>query len=114
MYYNISINNIVADRSSIIKLFDADAVSSMHDCVFQVLFDSYGRIKKYETVDDIIREYYAVRLECYVKRKDFLEGMLDAEAKKLTAQARFILEKIKGVIVIGKLVHLHDRCYSPS
>lgn len=38
----------------------------------------------------------------YDKRKQFLDGMLDAEARKLSNQARFILEKIEGKIVIGK------------
>ena len=65
------------------------------------MFDSYGALKKYESVDEIIREYYVTRLDCYVKRKEFLEGMLTAEAERLTAQARFILEKIDGTIVIG-------------
>lgn len=36
----------------------------------------------------IMREFYAVRLEFYAKRKAYLEGMLGAEAAKLTNQAR--------------------------
>ncbi|XP_028390602.1 DNA topoisomerase 2-alpha-like isoform X2 [Dendronephthya gigantea] len=65
-----------------------------------VLFDAYGALKKFESVDEIIREYYRIRFNIYVKRKEFLEGMLAAEAEKLTAQARFILEKIDGTIII--------------
>lgn len=45
-------------------------------------------LKKYETTLQILREFYAVRLEFYGKRKDYLEGMLGAEAAKLTNQAR--------------------------
>jgi len=33
----------------------------------------------------------------------YLEGMLESEALKLDNIARFILEKIDGTIVIGKL-----------
>lgn len=36
----------------------------------------------------IMREFYAVRLDFYGKRKEYLEGMLGAEAAKLTNQAR--------------------------
>ena len=35
-------------------------------------------------------------------RKAWLEGMLAAESDKLNSQARFILEKIEGHIIIGK------------
>jgi len=38
----------------------------------------------------------------YSARKQYLDGMLEAEARKLSNQARFILEKIEGKIVIGK------------
>lgn len=36
----------------------------------------------------ILREFYALRLDFYGKRKDYLVGMLGAEAAKLTNQAR--------------------------
>lgn len=36
----------------------------------------------------IMREFYSVRLDFYGKRKGYLEGMLGAEAAKLTNQAR--------------------------
>lgn len=36
----------------------------------------------------IMHEFYALRLDFYRKRKEYLEGMLGAEAAKLTNQAR--------------------------
>lgn len=39
-------------------------------------------------------------MQMYHKRKDYLEGILQAEASKLSNQARFILEKCDGTIVI--------------
>jgi DNA topoisomerase-2 len=62
-----------------------------------------GCIKKYSSVEEILREFYDLRLEFYKKRKAYLEGMLESEALKLDNIARFILEKIDGTIVIGKL-----------
>lgn len=70
--------------------------------MLQVLFDAGGCLRKYESPLDILREFYELRLERYAIRKAWLEGMLTAESDKLNNQARFILEKIEGHIVIGK------------
>lgn len=35
-----------------------------------------------------MQDFYNIRLEFYGKRKDYLEGILGAEAAKLTNQAR--------------------------
>lgn len=48
----------------------------------------------------IMKGFYKVRLETYHNRKDYLEGILKAEAEKLSNQARFILEKCDGTLVI--------------
>lgn len=45
-------------------------------------------MKKYESVKVILQEFYDLRLEFYDKRKAYLEGMLEAEASKLSNQAR--------------------------
>lgn len=71
-----------------------------------VLFDRDGCLKKYPNVMEILKEFYEVRLELYRKRKDWLVGQLEAEAAKLTNQARFIMEKIEGKVVIGELLLL--------
>ncbi len=63
-----------------------------------VLFDHNGCLKRYETPEEILEEFYPVRLEFYVKRKAYYEGILEAEVLKLENQARFILEKNDGVI----------------
>lgn len=90
------------------KLAEAEAVG-LHKvfklqtpltCNSMVLFDHTGCMRKYETVMDILREFFDLRLRYYGLRKDWMLGMLTAEASKLSNQARFILEKIEGVIVI--------------
>ena len=68
----------------------------------QVLFDSRGCIKRYSSVEDILREFFDIRLDFYVRRKQYMEGMLSAESLKLDNIARFILEKIEGKITIGE------------
>jgi DNA topoisomerase-2 len=52
------------------------------------VFDKDNCLKRFETVAEIMREFFDLRLEFYGKRKFYLEGMLLAEAKKLSNQAR--------------------------
>lgn len=68
----------------------------------QVLFDQMGCLKRYDSVQDILKEFFELRLHYYKLRKDWLLGSLGAEASKLSNQARFVLEKIEGKITIGK------------
>lgn len=69
-------------------------------CNSMVLFDHVGSLKKYETVQEIMKDFFELRMKYYVLRKDWLTGMLGAESAKLSNQARFILEKIQGTLVI--------------
>lgn len=51
----------------------------------------------------MLHEFYGIRLRYYARRKEWLEGQLQAEADKLSNQARFILEKCdKGLVVENK------------
>lgn len=63
-------------------------------------FDDKNYLKRYDTASDILSEYYKLRLEYYGKRKDYLEGMLQAEADKMSDQARFIVEKCDRTLVV--------------
>ncbi|XP_075631033.1 DNA topoisomerase 2-alpha [Balearica regulorum gibbericeps] len=90
------------------KLVEAEAVG-LHKvfklqtnltCNSMVLFDHVGFLKKYDSPQDILKEFFELRLRYYNLRKEWLIGMLGAESAKLSNQARFILEKIDGKIVI--------------
>ena len=65
-----------------------------------VLFDKNGCLKRYEDAAEILKEFYELRLNFYDKRKKYLEGMLEAEALRLSNQARFILEKCDNTLVV--------------
>ena len=67
-----------------------------------MLFDRDCCLKKYENEMEILREFYDVRLEVYCKRKDWLVSKLEAETARLSNQARFIMEKIEGKLVLGE------------
>ncbi len=68
-----------------------------------VLFDANGVLRRYETPEDILREFFPLRLEHYSKRKKYYEGILDAETLKLENQARFILEKNDRILVMENI-----------
>lgn len=74
----------------------------------QVLFDHMGCLKRYDSVQDILKEFFELRLHYYKLRKDWSLGSLGAEAAKLSNQARFVLEKIEGKISIGKNTENHQ------
>ncbi|XP_028674298.2 LOW QUALITY PROTEIN: DNA topoisomerase 2-alpha [Erpetoichthys calabaricus] len=69
-------------------------------CNSMVLFDHMGCLRKYEVIQDILKEFFELRMKYYGLRKDWLLGVLGAESCKLSNQARFILEKIEGKLVI--------------
>lgn len=66
-----------------------------------VAFDPLGRIKKYDSPNDILRDFYYVRLEYYQKQKDYLSGELQRVLVRLSEQARFIKMIIDKELVIS-------------
>ncbi|XP_022655107.1 DNA topoisomerase 2-alpha-like isoform X2 [Varroa destructor] len=98
----------------VFKLQTTMATTSM------VLFDSTGCIRFYDSPEQILEEFYDVRLKGYVMRKEYLIGLLSAEASRLTNQARFIVEKCDDKIRVEnkkrkELIRLLiDRGYDPD
>ncbi|XP_041830802.1 DNA topoisomerase 2-alpha [Melanotaenia boesemani] len=87
-------------RAEAVGLHKVFKLQSPLTCNSMVLFDHVGSLKKYESVQDILKDFFELRMKYYVLRKDWLTGMLGAESAKLSNQARFILEKIQGTLVI--------------
>lgn len=96
------------------KLQTSHAITSM------VLYDSKGCLKTYDTVEDIMKEFFTVRLSFYGKRKDYLSGVLQAESRRLSNQARFICEKCDNVLIVENkkakvlVEELRRRNYDPD
>ena len=66
-----------------------------------VMYDEKGFLRKYNNVNDILENYFMVRLNCYVRRKEYQLESLKNELVILNARVRFILEFIAGDIVIS-------------
>ncbi|KAH0559944.1 DNA topoisomerase 2 [Trichoglossum hirsutum] len=67
-----------------------------------VAFDPEGRIHKYASVEDIMKEFYQTRLRFYQKRKAHQLSEMQKELEKLSNQARFVKMIIDGTLVVAK------------
>jgi DNA topoisomerase II len=65
-----------------------------------VLFDHHGILRRYKSPEEISEEFFHVRLHMYVKRKEYMVGILQSQCLKLDNVARFIKEKIDNVISV--------------
>jgi DNA topoisomerase-2 len=81
------------------------------------LFNTEGRIIKYNTSADILADFYALRLDYYVRRKELLLQKMRREELILINKARFIEEVCAGDLVVSNrkrseiLADLQDRGY---
>lgn len=105
------------EREGLHKVFKLQTIINTSS---MVCFDEFGCLRKYDSVMDIMSEFFTLRSKLYGARKDYLEGVLQAEAAKLTNQARFIMEKCSGVLVVENkkrktiVDELIQRGYSPD
>ena len=86
---------------SIIKLTDTKHTnySNMN------LYNNKGIITKYDNVEDIMKEFYFIRLIYYVKRKEYMLKNMQKELNIYNAKIRFIEEFISGEI---NILHKED------
>jgi DNA topoisomerase-2 len=78
------------------KLISTVSTSNMH------LFDAEDKLKKYNTVPEIIDDYYVKRLEMYETRKTYLINELKRELMVLNNKAKYIKEILEGTIDLRK------------
>eukprot|EP00960_Hanusia_phi_P003893 114767-Hanusia_phi.AAC.1 len=71
------------------------AISNMH------LFNADGQIQRYDSPEQIMREFYGVRMEHYKRRKQQLEGELGRQLRVLDNKCRFIKEVIAGTLKVS-------------
>lgn len=88
-----------AEAEGLEKVFKTSTTQSLSN---MVCFDKAGRIRKYESPEEILQDFYDLRLEYYVKRKEYLADQLNAELDKLSNQARFVQMIIDDKLIISK------------
>lgn len=75
-----------------LKLSTTVSTSNMH------MFNAECKLHKYESVSEIIDEFYTVRLATYVKRKASLVQVMQQKLVKLSNRAKYIVETLEGVV----------------
>nr|CAG4718231.1 unnamed protein product [Naegleria fowleri] len=78
------------------KLYKKFSTSNM------VLFREDGTLSEYDSVTDILKQFYPIRLKYYHKRKDYMLEKLRKELDMLSNKVRFILEVINGTIDVKR------------
>jgi DNA topoisomerase-2 len=73
------------------------STSNMH------LYDENGQIRLFDSVHSIIRSYFGVRWNGYIRRKQALILKLEDETMILNAKVRFILEIIEGTLIVQNI-----------
>ena len=79
-----------------LKLIGTIRTSNMH------AFDPKGCIKKYESAEEILWEFFTYRKKFYRKRKKYLVDLLTNQLEKISEKARFIRMVIDEKIVVFK------------
>lgn len=67
-----------------------------------VLFDHEGKIAKYNTALDILKDFCKLRRQMYDKRKAHMVAKLSRDKEILSNKARFILMVVKGELELRK------------
>ena len=67
-----------------------------------VLFDPEGKLKKYNTIEEILDTFYTLRLQYYHIRKEYMISLLKKEVATLSNKARFIKMVIEDELIIKK------------
>ena len=66
------------------------------------LFNENDKLTKYDTVEEIIDDYYTIRLEYYDDRKQYMIDALEQQIMVLSNKAKYIMEVLEGTIDLRK------------
>ena len=87
--------NNVKDIDKQFHLCKKYSITNMH------LYGPEGHIKHYETVEDIMRDYYKVRIKLYKLRKEHQLDILDFQLKLISWKVKFILMVVEKKIEVN-------------
>jgi DNA topoisomerase-2 len=73
-------------------------LASSHSTSNMYLFDADDKLRKYETVEDIVKDYYKTRVKMYRQRIEYIVDVLQKELCLLSNKAKYIIENLEGTI----------------
>jgi hypothetical protein len=66
------------------------------------LFDARGRIRRFASPWDVVRDFAPARAALYAARRVRVEGALAEQLVRASARARFLAEVVSGRLVVGR------------
>jgi DNA topoisomerase-2 len=91
----VEINNEKGGLMKKFKLEGSVSTTNMN------LFDLNGQIRKYESPVNVMKDFFQVRLQLYVRRRSVLCNKLDKDWRMLDNKMRFVTEIIQGKLVVS-------------
>ena len=85
-------NNGINGVEKMLKLTTTVSTTNMH------LFNHESKLHKYSTIEEIIEDFYKVRMNIYGKRKSHQIKDMENKLVKLSNRARYIKENLDGVV----------------
>ncbi len=76
-------------------LYKKYSIANMH------LYGPEGHIKRYDSVEEIMRDYFTVRLELYQARKTHQLGILEHQLKLISFKVKFILMVVEKKLEVN-------------
>ena len=73
-------------------------LTSSHSTSNMYLFDAEDKLRKYENVEAIVKDYYGTRVKMYRQRIAYIVDVLQKELSLLSNKAKYITENLEGTI----------------
>ncbi|KAJ2162828.1 DNA topoisomerase 2 [Coemansia sp. RSA 552] len=106
----------LAEATGLEKCFRLSSTISTSN---MVCFDREGRLRRYRSAEDIIEDFYPLRLRYYQLRKENMAEKLGRDLQMADNRARFVMEIIQKKLTVSNrkraelVKDLRDRGYEP-
>lgn len=103
-----SVKNLTLDENTDIKIHITHEptanlkLTKKFSTTNMYLFNHLGVITKYDSPEEILKEFYKVRLRYYTLRREYLIKLFKTQLKFLMAKKRFVEEYTSGVLQINR------------
>ncbi|KAI9276359.1 DNA topoisomerase [Sporodiniella umbellata] len=102
--FTVSLDEANLNKAEKLGLTTALKITSSMSATNIVCFDKNSKVKKYSGPEEILQEFYDLRLEYYSKRKEQLIYVLKDEYERLENKAKFI-----SYVIDGKLAYVNRK-----
>lgn len=99
VHFDLTLAQEFKNTNQLEKAFKLRSSISLNN---MMLFDADGKIHKYDSALEIIKDFAGVRMKMYEKRKAYILARLQRESEILSEKARFIKLVLKGDLKVKR------------